>query len=126
MVYSAWCRKCIAKGIEVKDLRDVAQLRVVLHPHTGGGSAPWPGTDDKQLCYHVMGLVSTRLLLLLECPFAKLTCIPATDSAQPRPPCLVMVGTISRLAGMVHPDMRSRDVRCTRCGRPSRGASRTT
>lgn len=53
------CRKCLAKGIEVKDLRDVAQLRVVVHPHTGAGSAPWPGTDDKQLCYHVMGLVSS-------------------------------------------------------------------
>ena len=51
----------MAKGIEVKDLRDVAQLRVVVHPHTGAGSAPWPGTDDKQLCYHVMGLVSRRL-----------------------------------------------------------------
>ena len=57
----AWCRKCLAKGIEVKDLRDVAQLRVVVHPHTGAGSAPWNGTDDKQLCYHVMGLVSNRM-----------------------------------------------------------------
>ena len=53
-----------AKGMALKDLRDVAQLRVVLHPHdTGGGSSgsgssdPWSGADDKQLCYHVMGLV---------------------------------------------------------------------
>lgn len=48
----------MAKGIEIKDLRDVAQLRVVLHPRPGGGGGAWPGADDKQLCYHVMGLVS--------------------------------------------------------------------
>jgi hypothetical protein len=68
----AWRRKCLAKGIEVKDLRDVAQLRVVVHPHTGAGSAPWPGTDDKQLCYHVMGLVSNRLLSAVSLPVVTL------------------------------------------------------
>ncbi len=42
----------------------MAQVRVVLHPRLGDGA---PGTasgattaDDKQLCYHVMGLVRPR------------------------------------------------------------------
>ena len=70
----------MAKGIEVKDLRDVAQLRVVVHPHTGAGSAPWPGTDDKQLCYHVMGLVSCRLPLCCQPAY------PHSGSAQCVPP----------------------------------------
>lgn len=38
----------------VKDLRDVAQLRIIIQPLQGR-----PPVDDRQLCYHVMGLVHT-------------------------------------------------------------------
>ena len=54
---STW-RKLQSAGKSVKDVSDIAQLRVVLEPATGEallllGSA----TSDRQLCYHVMGLV---------------------------------------------------------------------
>lgn len=55
------CRKLQSTGLAVKDLRDVAQVRVVLHPRH---PAPPAGTspadhlkDQNQLCYNVMGLV---------------------------------------------------------------------
>ncbi len=35
----------------------MAQLCVVLHPRADD-SSPHTDADDKQLCYHVMGLVS--------------------------------------------------------------------
>jgi len=54
-------RKLQSTGLAVKDLRDVAQVRVVLHPRH---PAPPAGTspadhlkDQNQLCYNVMGLV---------------------------------------------------------------------
>ena len=58
--FAVFCRKMQAKGVALKDLRDVAQLRVVLHPKLGSSGAAggrWSGANDKQLCYHVMGLV---------------------------------------------------------------------
>jgi GTP pyrophosphokinase len=48
-----------------QEVADIAQLRVILQPRTGGSSgsdgAPVPLDygSEKQLCYHVMGLVHT-------------------------------------------------------------------
>jgi hypothetical protein len=95
-VRPACCRKCLAKGIEVKDLRDVAQLRVVLHPHTGAGSAPWPGTGDKQLCYHVMGLVSN--LLAVQCLHLLIITVQWCPTIAPAAPLLWTPGSRQQLA----------------------------
>lgn len=65
---STW-RKLQNTGKNARDVADIAQLRVVLEPAGGSdGTGGWgadavavmgPGgpTSDRQLCYHVMGLV---------------------------------------------------------------------
>ncbi|PRW20358.1 GTP diphosphokinase chloroplastic isoform X1 isoform A [Chlorella sorokiniana] len=63
-LYSTF-RKMQEAGKQPKEVADIAQLRVILQPRTGGSSgsdgAPVPLDygSEKQLCYHVMGLVHT-------------------------------------------------------------------
>lgn len=54
---SSW-KKLRDEGRPPKDVRDIAQLRVVIEPGPAPGSAALPDfTSEKQLCYHVMGLI---------------------------------------------------------------------
>ncbi|KAI7836974.1 hypothetical protein COHA_009157 [Chlorella ohadii] len=63
-LYSTF-RKMQEAGKQPREVADIAQLRVVLQPRAGGSSgadgAPVPLDygSEKQLCYHVMGLVHT-------------------------------------------------------------------
>lgn len=54
------CRKLEEKGKSAKDVRDTAQLRVVLHLRASSPCEPAAlSGNSSQLCYHVMGLVHT-------------------------------------------------------------------
>ena len=52
-------RKLEEKGMSLKDVRDTAQLRVVLHLKPQSSSQSPALGSSSQLCYHVMGLVHT-------------------------------------------------------------------
>ena len=51
------CRKLKERGTDIKDLQDVAQLRVIVKMREGQDPCLY-GTGP-QLCYHIMGLVHT-------------------------------------------------------------------
>lgn len=52
------CRKLEEKGKALNDVRDTAQLRVVLHQRPPSALEPaLLRGNNSQLCYHVMGLV---------------------------------------------------------------------
>ncbi|KAI3424289.1 hypothetical protein D9Q98_009844 [Chlorella vulgaris] len=58
-LYSTW-RKLHQAGRSVKEVGDIAQLRVVITPRVrsaGDGAMAMDGGSERQLCYHVMGLV---------------------------------------------------------------------
>ena len=51
------CRKVAERNMDIEDLQDVAQLRVIV-TMKGGYDASLYGTGS-QLCYHIMGLTHT-------------------------------------------------------------------
>ncbi|KAL4853513.1 putative GTP diphosphokinase RSH1 [Chlorella vulgaris] len=58
-LYSTW-RKLHQAGRSVKEVGDIAQLRVVITPRVrsaADGAMAMDGGSERQLCYHVMGLV---------------------------------------------------------------------
>ncbi|GAB4816390.1 hypothetical protein N2152v2_003436 [Parachlorella kessleri] len=55
-LYSSW-KKLLDSRKGAKDVRDLAQLLVVAEPAARGGALSLDYCSDKQLCYHVMGLV---------------------------------------------------------------------
>lgn len=50
-------RKLAERGADIKDLQDVAQLRVIVKMREG--QEPCLYGTGPQLCYHIMGLVHT-------------------------------------------------------------------
>lgn len=58
-LYGTW-RKLQESGKSVKDISEIAQLRVILEPAvsvTSGGDVLGVAATERQLCYHTMGLI---------------------------------------------------------------------
>ena len=57
-LYSIW-KKLQDSGRSIRDVSEIAQLRVILHPDESvmSGDAIGVAASERQLCYHTMGLV---------------------------------------------------------------------
>lgn len=57
-LYSIW-KKLQDSGRSIRDVSEIAQLRVILHPSRSvtGGDAIGVAASERQLCYHTMGLI---------------------------------------------------------------------